>query len=273
MPLAAFDDAFKPQHRFALLELVQGERKPWAIDFPDLPDLGGGATAWASGNRLIGWLGGHVRKVQPLAAQPLAPFHTSAAAGDRARLALVLGTPDLLPTHNVQHLADGLSAGIRSLSRGDPMSSVIADALSLGSLLLANTTFAFLKAPLPADDFSRRLWICSTSASPSRAGCLTTGSTSAASTPSKGSRCAHGSRSIRPSPEAATRRRRTGSHSNPPTCRRSTTRPSRTWMATRMSPMSPQALRYAACCASCSITKGRSFSRCRRAWATRSSRR
>lgn len=159
VPLAAFDDAFKPQHRFVLLELVQGERKPWAIDFPDLPDLGGGATVLGLLNRLIGWLGGHVRKVQPLAAQPLAPFHTSAAAGDRARLALVLGTPDLLPTHNVQHLADGLSAGIRSLSRGDPMSSVIADALSLGLKLLANTTFAFLKAPLPADDFSRRLWI------------------------------------------------------------------------------------------------------------------
>ncbi len=158
-PLAAFDDAFKAQRRVVLLESVQGQWRPWAIDFPDLPSLGGGATVFDLLNRLIGWIRSHALDAGPLAAEHVAPFVESVVAEDRARLATVFGTPDLLPTHNVRHLVDGLSAGVLSLSPGDPTSSVIADGLSLGLKLLATTTFAFLKPLLPGDDFSRRLWI------------------------------------------------------------------------------------------------------------------
>ena len=121
--------------------------------------LGGGATALDLLNRLIGWIRGHVLEAGPLAAEPLARFHASFAAEDRARLATVLGTPDLLPTHNAKHLVDALSAGAVSLSPGDPKSLVIAGGLSLGLKLLATTTFAILKPFLPGDDVSRRLWI------------------------------------------------------------------------------------------------------------------
>ena len=158
-PLASFDDAFKPQRRVVLLEAVEGGRRPWAIDFPDLPDLGGGATVLDLLNRLIGWLNGHVRNNDALGAQAIAPFAATATLGDSARLAAVIGAPSLLPTHNVRHLMDGLSAATLSLSRDAVLSPVIADAISLGLKLLAITTFAFLKPRLPQDDVARRLWI------------------------------------------------------------------------------------------------------------------
>jgi uncharacterized protein with NAD-binding domain and iron-sulfur cluster len=159
VPLATFGDAFKGQSRLVLLESVQGQSRPWGIDFPEMPGLSGGATVLDLLNALIKWVRSRVLEAGPLAAAPLAPFHASLGTGDRARLATVFGTPDLLPTHNVQHLADGVSAKALSLSPGDPISSVVADGLSLALKLLANTTFAVLKPRLPGDDFSRRLWI------------------------------------------------------------------------------------------------------------------
>ena len=211
VPLAAFDDAFK-RSTASCCSVVQGERKPWAIDFPDLPDLGGGATVLGLLNRLIGWLGGHVRKVQPLAAQPLAPFHTSAAAGDRARSRWCWERPTFFQpiTCSTSRTASRRAFGrCRAAIRCLPSSrtrSRWAEAPGEHNVRLPEGPVArgrLLQAPVD-------LLYLGVTFTP---GCLTTGSTSAASTPSKGSRCAHGSRSIRPSPEAATRRRRTGSHS------------------------------------------------------------
>ena len=73
-PLATFEDAFKAQRRVVLLEAVGDQRRPWPIDFPELPPFGDGLTVLGLLRRLIDWLTRRLDDVPGLDRRRVADF-------------------------------------------------------------------------------------------------------------------------------------------------------------------------------------------------------
>lgn len=155
-PLAAFDDAFKPQRRLVLLEQVAGQSRHWTIDAPDLPSFGGGVTVLDLLRMLIGWLNGHVGGIAGLDQLRVADFRKTMHPLEADAITAMAG-PAGMTDQTARHLKDFLASQIQSLEAGAPLPLV--GVLSGGMRLLARMLFTLLEPSLPQDDTARRLWI------------------------------------------------------------------------------------------------------------------
>jgi uncharacterized protein with NAD-binding domain and iron-sulfur cluster len=155
-PLSTFDAAFKAQRRLVLLEQVGGQTRPWAIEFADLPDLGGGTTVLGLLRRIIGWLGGTLAGVAGLRDRPVSQF---AAHQDPAGARILAALSASGGQHSGQQLLDYLAGAVQNLQPGGVGSGWLADLISDGLWLLARVVFDLLRPGLPNDDTARRTWI------------------------------------------------------------------------------------------------------------------
>ena len=152
-PLATFEDAFKAQRRVVLLEAVGDQRRPWPIDFPDLPPLGDGLTVLGLLRRLIDWLTRRLDDVPGLDRRRVADFTDLASANDIVG-AMTANAAGL----TARQLAQLLAEQVRSLDASSFGATFRLNVISGGLRLLARMAFDLLSPGLPENDEARRLW-------------------------------------------------------------------------------------------------------------------
>ena len=147
-----------------LLEAVGDKRRPWAIDFPDLPPLGDGLTVLGLLWRLIDWLTRRLDDVPGLDRRRLADFTDLAGANEivEAMTANAAG----LTAH---HLAQLLAEQVRSLDASSFGATLRLNIISGGLRLLARMVFDVLEPGLPRTTAPAVSGRSSISASPSPA--------------------------------------------------------------------------------------------------------
>jgi uncharacterized protein with NAD-binding domain and iron-sulfur cluster len=159
-PLATFEDAFKAQRRLVLLETVGNERRPWAIDFPDLPALGDGLTVLGLLQRLVDWVTRRLDSVRGLDRKRVLDFTDLASANElvRAMTANAAVTSSGIANLTARQLAQLLAEQVRSLDASSFGATFRLNIISGGLRLLARMVFDLLSPELPENDEARRIW-------------------------------------------------------------------------------------------------------------------
>ena len=161
-PLATLESAFRGQNQFVLMENVEGDWRPWRLEFPENDFLPGGhPELWDFLIIIMDWVITALKNVG-LENSDVAPAMVSDLIDSFAKpdKSVFLKALNELTHLHVADLAHGLWDHLKKIGKPpEKHPGFWAEAMAEAVKLLAEFVWSELKGKIPQDDNARRMWI------------------------------------------------------------------------------------------------------------------